>query len=315
MDTPKHLDFSESEVPDNETQALLDEIKKEAKPDETETKKEEKPKEVPKEETPKEESKDKKDSEDEPPEAKDESDEDESEADEKKEKKFERKPREKEPWQEKSFKRQLSKKEEEFKAKEEELLSQIESLKKTPGDGKPAEKTNEQIDKIKALAEKHNADEELLTELVKMTSKTSIPAELQNAVAELENIKKARQLESEDRQFDNEFAEVGKNLQEKFPHMKEGDLEKAKSKLNQYYFSARYNNYPLEDIINSSAVSSELESMFPVGKKSAESSSSGKTEYLKGGKDFAEWGDEDIENASKKEFEEYSAWADTQGKR
>lgn len=290
MSQEDQMDFARDSVPDEDTQKLLDEIKaEETSTEETKEKAEEKVEKTETEEKVEEKSEDES--------------EDETEETETKETKTERTPRMVEAYKMKIAEKQFAK-------REAELLGQIESLKNQPPSQETPKPSQVNIDKVSGLADKYGVDKDLVKELVELAGERQIPENIIKATQELEQIKKERQQELEDKQFENEFKSLETSIKGEFPNITEGELANVKARLNKLAFSEEYNTVPLSFIYK--GIDDFRKASVP-RKKTAETSSTGKDETIKGQKNYSEWGEEDIEKASAEEFDKYSKWADKQG--
>ena len=113
----------------------------------------------------------------------------------------------------------------------------------------------------------------------------------------------------ENQDFEQEFQGIEEDIKAEFPDITQAELVKVKNRLNDLAFSEAYHTSPLKFIYKGL---DEFRSSSVVRKKTAETSSTGKRDFQSASKDFASWGDEEIKNASRKDFEEYSKWADKQ---
>jgi len=302
-------DFSVDEMPqDEDSQAILNAMKEEGEmpetPKEEDSSQEDETTEEESEEVSEEESEESKDEE----EAEEATEESKEEAP----KKVSRKAKMVESWQVGAAKRQAAKEAEaKYASDVQALKEQIESLKNQSPKPEETANTVDVSEKIKELASKKGVDEELLTELVKITSAKQLPTEVTEAMKELNEIKKQRQAEKEDLEFNKEFGAILSDIKAEYPEATKGELAKIRQKLYGHAFSEAYSTTPVKLIYRGL---DEFRNTPVVKKKTAETSITGKEGKPAGGKDFASWTEEDVASASEKEFEEYSKWTDEQGK-
>lgn len=307
MSQEDQIDFDVSDVPDEETQKTIDELKAEGKfGDESEEESKDESEDKPKEEESKTEETKEETKEEDTQTTEESTEETEDKTEESEEESVETPKTNRTPKMVETYKLKIAEKQ--AAKREEELLEEIEKLKKQPSNQESASNTDDSLDEIKKLAEDKGVDEELLSKIVDLAGKRQLPESVTEAVKELEQIKKDRQVEKEDQEFEQEFQALD-CIKAEFPEIKETELVKVKSRLKELAFSEDHSSTSLKFIFK--GLDEFREASIP-GKKTAETSSTGKRELQASKKDFASWTPEDIAKASREETAEYFEWTDKQ---